>query len=192
MYTTPALPTGRSPSPASGWTIKRKMKRTIFLLLIGSFLGLSIFSCEKENQTVTGKIISDSGCKTSKSYNNTVNTPDSLSCINYVYEKSGAKLFMKHVNAGFNCCPEKLFCVVNMSGDTIIIKEYEKSSMCDCNCLYDLELEITGVSATQYKVKFIEPYSGNQEKIIFEMDLANHPESSFCVIRKQYPWGMGF
>jgi len=167
------------------------MKKAIFPFLTGFFIGLLILSCENEDQIVTGKIITDSGCKTSKSDDYTDGTPDSLSCINYLYEKSGTKLFIKHINAGFNCCPENLYCVVNMNSDTIIIKEYEKSAMCDCDCLYDLEIEITGVTSKQYHVKFIEPYSGNQEKIIFEMDLTNHPEGSFCVIRKQYPWGMG-
>ena len=167
------------------------MKRRIYLFVIGLFSGLFIFSCEKENQSVTGIIISDSGCKTAKSVSYSVPVPDSLSCINYFYEKSSSKIFIKHINAGFNCCPGKLYCVVNMSGDTIIIKEYEQSSMCDCNCLYDLEMEITGVSSKLYQVKFIEPYSGNQEKIIFEMDLLNNPQGSFCVIRKQYPWGLG-
>jgi len=164
------------------------MKKAIFPLLIG----LLIFSCKKEDQIVTGKITADSGCKSSKSDSYANSTPDSLSCINYSYQKSGAKLLVKHINAGFNCCPGQLYCVVNMSGDTIIIKEYEKSSMCDCNCLYDLEIEITGISSKQYQVKFIEPYSGKQEKIIFEIDLSDINEGSFCVIRTQYPWGMGY
>ena len=160
------------------------MNKAFVTLIIGFFTGLLIFSCEKENQIITGKVITDSGCKTSKSDSNTDSTPDSLSCINYLYEETRAKLFIKHINAGFNCCPQKLYCVVSMSGDTIIIKEYELSAMCDCNCLYDLEIEITGLSSKQYQVKFIEPYSSEQEKIIFEMDLADHREGSFCVIRK--------
>jgi hypothetical protein len=172
-------------------TINRNMKKEFFSFLTGLFIGLIYFSCENEDHIVAGKILSNSACKTSKSEFYTDITPDSLSCIDYSYEKYDTRLLIKHINAGFNCCPGKLFCVVKMSGDTIIITEYEKSSMCDCNCLYDLEIEITGVTSKQYQVKFIEPYSSEQKKIIFKMDLAYHPESSFCVIRKQYPWGIG-
>jgi len=176
-----------SSSDTDRWTVNRNMKKAIFLFLIG----LLVSYCEKENQIVRGKITDSSECKTIKldDYKNGI--PDSLSCIYYFYEESTEKLLMKHINAGFNCCPVKLYCVVNMSVDTIIINEYEESAMCNCNCLYDLEIEITGVSPMQYQVKFIEPYSSQQDKIMFTMDLSNHPESSFCAIRKQYPWGMG-
>jgi hypothetical protein len=164
------------------------MKKAIFLSLTGFLIGLLILSCENEEQALTGRIIANSGCKSSKSDNGANYTPDTLSCINYIYEDSSKKLLIKHINAGFNCCLTNLYCNVTMSGDTVIIKEYEKSLLCRCNCLYDLEIEITGIISKKYQVKFIEPYSGKQEKIIFEMDLENYHEGSYCVIRKQYPW----
>ena len=167
------------------------MKKVLFPFLIGCVIGSLIFSCENEGQIISGKIINNPVCKNSKSDGNKEETPDSLSCINYSFEKSGKTLSIKHVNAGFNCCPGELTCNAAMSGDTIIIKEYEESPLCDCDCLYDLEIEITGITSGRYQVRFIEPYSGNQKKLIFQINLTDHPEGSFCVIRKQYPWGMG-
>ncbi|MFA5420089.1 MAG: hypothetical protein WC341_16675, partial [Bacteroidales bacterium] len=63
-----------------------------------------------------------------------------------------------------------------------------KSTLCKCNCLYDLDIEINGIDAKIYQVEFIEPYSDEQEKIIFELDLTMEKEGSYCVTRKQYPW----
>lgn len=167
------------------------MKKVLFPFLIGCVIGSLIFSCENEDQIISSKIINDPVCKNSKSDDYKDEIPDSLSCIYYSFEKSGKKLSIKHVNAGFNCCPGELTCNVAMSGDTIIISEYEESPLCDCDCLYDLEIEITGIASGQYQVRFIEPYSGSQKKLIFQINLTDHPEGSFCVIRKQYPRGMG-
>jgi len=167
------------------------MRRTIYPCLAGFVIVLLIFSCERDNQIMTGKIINDSGCKNSKSGEFKTDTPDSLACVFYSYDKSESKLSVNHINAGFNCCPEKLFCNISLKGDTIIISESEKKTLCRCDCLYDLDIEITGVDAKEYNIKFIEPYAGNQEKIIFHLDLKNTTEGSFCVLRNQYPWGTG-
>jgi hypothetical protein len=51
-----------------------------------------------------------------------------------------------------------------------------------------LDIEINGIDAKIYQVEFIEPYSDEQEKIIFELDLTMEKEGSYCVTRKQYPW----
>jgi hypothetical protein len=40
-----------------------------------------------------------------------------------------------------------------------------------------------------YRIKFIEPYSGEQEKLFFEIDFTNENTGSYCVSRNQYPWG---
>jgi hypothetical protein len=101
------------------------------------------------------------------------------------------KLSLKHINAGFNCCPGKLTCKVTQSGDSLVIEEFESQAGCNCNCLYDLDIEIKNVTTGKYHIRFIEPYGGEQEKILLDMNLEEHPAGTFCVTRKNYPWGMG-
>jgi hypothetical protein len=168
------------------------MKSRIYPGWAGFLAIFLIISCGKENHNpyIKGELINNTGCKSFKSAVITYETPNNQSCVNYSYEKSGNKLSLKHINAGFNCCPGKLSCNVTMNGDTLIIEEFEKNSLCDCDCLFDLDIEVTGVIPGKYKVRFIEPYCGKQEKILFETNLADHPDGSFCVSRKQYPWGL--
>jgi len=49
-------------------------------------------------------------------------------------------------------------------------------------------MEINGVDSKKYTIRFIEPYCGEKQKIIFGLDLAKDKNGSFCVTRKQYPW----
>jgi hypothetical protein len=97
---------------------------------------------------------------------------------------------LKHINAGFNCCPDSLSCDVALHGDTIIISEFEKSSLCHCNCLFDVDIEVNNIQKQNYQIRLIEPYAGKQAGIIFGMNLLTEQEGSFCVSRTQYPWGI--
>ncbi len=168
---------------------------TYFAALFITVLIASI-SCVKENSNnnnssgyIAGQVTANSGCKNLKSANGENPVPDSISCVEYSFEQLTKKLIIKHVNAGFNCCPGELYCKISLNNDTIIIEEFEKEAMCDCSCLFDLDIEITGVNRQKYFVKFIEPYVGYQQKIEFEIDLANTQNGSYCVVRKDYPWG---
>lgn len=162
-------------------------KAFIFLVL---FL---MFGCETkigDTSDITGQLTSFSDCKNQKAGEITAEIADSLSCVNYSYNLVNNKLLITHINAGFNCCPENLYCIIYLKNDTIIIQEYEEAALCDCNCLYDLDIEINGIVAQQYQIKFIEPYAQNQEDISFSINLKDKTEGSYCVTRKQYPWGI--
>lgn len=167
------------------------MKKAFTLILPVLILVLSLLQCENEELNISAKITNDPQCKSSKFAGITEDTPDTLSCIGYSYKVQEKKLYLKHANAGFNCCPGKLSCTAEMKGDSIIIKESEESFLCNCDCLYDLEIEITGLATGQYVIKVIEPYSGIQQKIIFPVSFTEDTQSAFCVTRKLYPWGMG-
>ena len=166
-----------------------KLRITIFL-----FIGVFVLACEKEENPpveITGQLISNTLCKDFlKSAAQGLPTPDTLSCIAYTYNKADSILTIRHINAGFNCCPEELSCTIVTRGDTIIIQEFEKFSMCDCDCLYDLDILINGVLDKKYKIKMIEPYARAQEDLFFEIDLSVEVSGSFCVVRKRYPWGI--
>jgi hypothetical protein len=82
-----------------------------------------------------------------------------------------------------------VYCEFSKGGDTIYIQEVEIGPSCDCNCLYDLNIEINGISSKLYHIQFIEPYIGDQNELFFDVDLSAHTEGSFGVVRTQYPWG---
>lgn len=169
------------------------MKKALFYFLMVSLTGLIIISCEKKNEPmmINGKLINSSTCKNGfKSDPQPDNTPDTISCIEYSYDNRNHTLTIKHINAAFNCCPEKVFCNITLAGDTIIVEETEKSALCNCDCLYDLDIEVNDVEAGSFTVSIIEPYAGDMEKLEFDIDLLHVTNGSFCVTRKQYPYGI--
>src|SRR4030042_6591239 len=169
------------------------MKLKIVFVLIVVAVIIFFDGCEQEGQTglvFSGKLISHTGCKSSKSTMINSDTPDTLSCAEYTFNETDNQLIIKHINAGFNCCPESLYCDIELKNDSIFIHEHEIDGLCNCDCLFDLDIEITGVKAKKYQVKFVEPYTGNQKAIEFEMDLTSNHGGSVCVTRKQYPWGV--
>ena len=164
------------------------MKRIAFFLLSAALTGILICTCERENQSMKASVLSNSQCKSTKSGEVTADTPDTLSCVSYVYDVNNKKLVLNHINAAFNCCPGRFSCSASVSGDTLIVIEEEENPLCNCDCLYDLEMEVTQVEAKEYIVKFVEPYATYEKKLIFGVDLAVNPEGSFCVVRRYYPW----
>ena len=168
------------------------MKITTHLILIVIIAGF--ICCEDGNDNdqhvnLSGNMIEYSTCKSDFKSSFVATTPDTLSCIEYSYDNALSKLTINHINAGFNCCPESLYCDISLINDTIVIEEFEAAALCRCNCLYDLDFVLSGVKAKKYHIKFIEPYLGNQEQLFFEVDLAEDITGSCCVIRKIYPWG---
>jgi hypothetical protein len=89
-----------------------------------------------------------------------------------------------------NMNPQKKYCNISTNKDTIIVQELEKSALCNCNCLFDLEMEISGVEEHKYFIQIKEPYCGEQQKLYLLLFLDKDKEGTICVTRKQYPWGM--
>lgn len=170
-----------------------KMK-PLTLLVILAVVMLLMPSCEEEKKNnehliFSGKLLNHTDCKGLKSSKILSDTPDTLSCVDYEFDLSAHKLLLKHINAGFNCCPESLYCRVSLNNDTIVVQEFEQTQGCHCNCLYDLEIEINGVENKRYQIEFVEPYAPKGESINFAIDLTKNIVGSYCVIRKNYPWG---
>lgn len=167
------------------------MKPELFFLLLFFLItgGCSDEGANHDPDGVTGKMIRTSGCGGFKSARTDVEISDTLSCVYYTFDKVAEKLTLLHKNSGFNCCPDTLRCNIYTNRDTIIVEESEKTTGCKCNCLFDMEMEITGVVAGKYWIRMVEPYAGNTPKILFSIDLKNKNTGSFCVTRKKYPWG---
>lgn len=170
------------------------MKKNGILLGISLFVGVFFISCDKEKteNPITGKIIEYSGCKyeNSKSATLTGDYGPDTSCVYYSYNFQDKKLTLNHINAGFNCCPGNLSCEIELLNDTIRIKEKEETADCDCNCLFDLTINVFNIESEKYWISIDEPYGGDQEKIVFEIDLAINPTGEFLITRKGYPWAM--
>jgi len=164
----------------------------IFLSFL--FLFVLLFSCSSDTENpeemeLTIRLLGNPQCVYLKSSIGQTETPDSQSCIEYAFDLDASKLLLKHIHAGFNCCPEGLWCTVLFRNDTIIIKEFEKQMGCKCNCLYDLDMEVEGVEPGKYHLRIIEPYISNQQQLIGLLDLRSQKQGSFCVSRSIYPWG---
>ncbi len=151
-------------------------------------IGLTLsFACDKKNlKNTEGKLAAHTTCKNQKAAFFETNQ----SCIEYTYNSAEETLFLKHINAGFNCCPDKLYCNINIENNTIVLEELERKQDCDCLCLYDMEAEVYGVKAQSYTVKYLEPYLGDAEELVFQIDLHIHPTGTYCVERINYPWGI--
>lgn len=168
------------------------MKTTTQLILFFFIIGFT--GCDEGNENtrlndLNGDLINTTTCKRDFKSLSVSAIPDTVSCIEYTYDNSLNKLTIKHINSGFNCCPDSLYCEVSLNVDTIIIEEFEAATLCRCNCLYDLDIELDGVISKKYFIRFIEPYVGDQEELFSEIDLTQNMNGSFSVVRKIYPWG---
>ena len=166
------------------------MKTRLHLYLILFLIGIITFSCREENQMkrLEASLSSNLICKSNLKSADAI--PDSISRIDYQYNETTKTLTFIHTNAGFNCCPDKLSCEVNLQNDTLRIEEFEKVAACDCNCLFDLSIEIKDIEKKSYYVQFIEPYAKGLASLYFDINLNNHNTGNYSVIRKQYPWGI--
>lgn len=161
------------------------MLRFWFILIIIGFL-----SCTKENvseyEDISGEIFNYSECK---NFLRAVSYSRNTSCVEYSYDKETKILILKHINSAFNCCPTLIYSKISLNKDTITISEFDKERLCKCICLYDLDIYMNDVNEQKYTLNFVEPYCGNQEKMIFDIDLKKQTTGIYCVNREQYPWG---
>jgi hypothetical protein len=165
------------------------MKRIMYFVLTALFLMVLVTSCETtQEMVISGSLVSHSDCKSGLRVSE-LTTSDTITRVDYSYDATNKKLSLTHVNAGFNCCPDSLWCNIYTGVNSIIIKESEKESLCNCNCLYDLSIEINGVEKGKYELRFIEPYvPENVQQLYFDVDLEKKPSGSFSIVRNYYPW----
>jgi hypothetical protein len=162
------------------------MKKIKVLTEFSICIAVILFSCDRENP------VSHSDCKSFslKSIAGSCEYGSDSSCICYDYNSQVKKLIIKHVNAGFNCCPGEIYCDIDIDNDTIFLKESEEKAECNCDCLYDVEIVVSDIEKHKYVINLNEPYSGDQERIVFDIDLTKNETGVFCMERKQYPWGI--
>lgn len=155
-------------------------------------IGIFLFAAGCDHEPIVNPaidLVSFTKCK-NRGLKSAADHSTNQDCIQYTWVK-GDTLKIKHVNAGFNCCPEGFRTELKVSGDTLIITEFENSSLCDCNCLYDLDYNLTGISKGIWWIKVVEPYVQiDAEKFSFRVDLSNTDAKEYCITRTGFPWGM--
>jgi hypothetical protein len=136
-----------------------------------------------------GKVTDYTSCKYTELAASRGEEPTDQDCLEYNYDGQSV-LRLKHVNAGFNCCPDSLMAAFHISVGQIIIDEAELLiNGCHCLCLYDLNYEITGIDPGEYSIRVNQPYLENEAAVLeFTLDLTSANTGSFCVIRGFYPW----
>ena len=141
---------------------------------------------EPSSGTLSGTLLSHTGCKTEVSgYDTTSN----LDCVSYAYDGRNV-LYITHINAGFNCCPGTISADFRFQDGTIDVFESESEAACLCDCLFDVDYRITGLSPGVYRIKFHEPYvRDDEDPLEFRIRLLGPTSGIHCVERHHYPWG---
>lgn len=98
------------------------MKTRYLPAIMVIFINVFLIGCENEENdpSINGSLINHTDCKTFKSAVIGINNGNSESCIEYSYDSQNRILQLKHINAGFNCCPDSLYCKISLSNDTIL------------------------------------------------------------------------
>lgn len=158
-------------------------------------LAASIFalSCGSDETTgagsagPVGELMSVTGCKGLSAAKTADTVPPDKDLIEYYY--NGNSLFLKHVNAGFNCCSDA-YADIAVVGDVITIDEKEGGMFCYCLCLIDLDFRIRNLEPGLYTIRVNELcLHENDQKLEFNVNLFSSPAGSYWVIRDHYPWG---
>ncbi len=140
----------------------------------------------------SGVMLGYSGCKEFEKATLLDGTPPDQDCIEYQYDGQGT-LLLKHVNAGFNCCPDEILAEITLVGNTVTITENESlepSGGCDCLCLFDVDYQIGNVPPGEYTIAVDQLYLQPGAEILeFTVDLTSSPSGEYCVQRDHYPWG---
>ena len=172
-----------------------KAKKIGYFLLLLSLLITN--SCKQDENIIpfhpVASLVSYHGCKTFQeeiSASSLVRLlyDQNQDCIEYQYYGDNV-LEIRHINAGFNCCPGTIIAQININDNIIVIKESETESQCFCLCLFDVNYKIEGLMPGKYTIKIIEPYTNDQdEKLEFVLDLFRGTSGTYCVYRNHYPW----
>lgn len=174
------------------------MKRLLLFPIIASLVFLAP-ACSEDDEGITpddgetpaGRLTSATDCKTFNDPAVESILSSSESCVEYNYDAANKTLFLKHVNAGFNCCPGTLSANITLVENIITIAESEQEAACHCNCLFDLTFEITDLKPGAYRIVMVEPYLHDDDPALsFLLDLTTEPNGNVCVPRVHYPWGI--
>jgi len=138
-----------------------------------------------------GFLVSYQGCKHFSMGGTTDTIPPDQDCMTYQCDGAGL-LLLRHVNAGFNCCPTEILADLTIDDDSITIVENEslEDGGCYCLCLFDVDYRIDNLPAGEYTIRVYGMYLQGGPILEFTVDLASSPSGTYCVHRDYYPWGI--
>lgn len=157
------------------------MKRIKIIIFLCGVIGITAFSCKKNNDNsrkIEDKLLkiedlSYSGCKqATKSTGNT-------EYLEY-YTVDSNYLFIKHINASLNCCPDSIKVISSILNGKIQYSVCQKESNCNCNCLYDITCKIGPLVYANYTMK-ISVCTGSTAE--FKMDFNNTTNGKFEILK---------
>jgi hypothetical protein len=160
-------------------------------LIAATFILAAIIhlSCEKGTESdnnPAGVLKKSSGCMDFIAAPKGELVPPCCSCVEYEY--NGGTLAITHLGACFNCCTN-IYAVITINQNLITIEEKESGGACHCNCLYQLDYEITNLPVGDYSIRFIELcHEEGDEALEFTVNLETEPIGEYCVDRNHYPW----
>ena len=146
--------------------------------------------CQRDFGPPEGQLGWSSNCKAYGVKSDIDPVPDTLDCINYVYNSENGGLRLDHINGALNCCPVKV-ADVEIVGNEIIVTEIDSvlDGGCECLCLFDFTYYLSNIQPGTYTIRIIEPYRRPpDEELTFTVQLVAHAEGQYCVPRTWYPW----
>lgn len=172
---------------------KSKSKSPLCLLVGLLSLVLTISGCKTNNHAQadpSGSLLGYNGCKQFQDNNQLSRSTAAREsdCLEYLYD-GRSTLVLKHINAGFNCCPGEIVANIEFNGNRITITENEREQGCRCLCLFDLDLEVINLHPGTYTIRVVEPYvQGNNQVLEFTVNLNAAASGTYCLERNYYPW----
>lgn len=160
-----------------------------------ALLSALVISCSSSTDsgdasTPAGRVTAFTECKRFLTGAVEFDVAPSQDCLEYEYDGDSV-LVLRHINAGFNCCPDSFTAAFDFEGQHITITETEwLSHPCHCLCLYDIDLRIAGLRPGVYTITVAESYLWQgAEPLELTVDLMAAPTGGHCVSRDRYPWG---
>jgi hypothetical protein len=180
------LSDGERTNPPGSSRFPRRVALPVVLVI--GLLFFSGGSCFFSPESVSvGRLLDWAGCKAFLP-EDTGEGSASRECLEYDYDGESV-LRLKHVNAGFNCCAEKISAEITFFPGEIRIEESEESAPCDCHCLYDVDYEFLHLKPGIYRIAVTGPYQREDDPPLeFDIDLQGPRTGFICVERNHYPW----
>jgi hypothetical protein len=166
------------------------MKNILVLFVLGMLLFISCKDDKTTNPDGTSKwiFVSRSDCKNEMLG---ILSEGAEECVQYTYKDGTMEL--KHIDAGFNCCPGS-FDKVKISTDNniILLDETEVTGDCDCLCTFDVVYKIENLPAGIYEIRVNGNIGYGNDKPIagITVDLSKETSGTICEKRTGYPWSM--
>lgn len=110
-------------------------------------------SCGDDDDKAVGEMTNYSGCENSFAKDSDEPLSGAAECAFFEYDGNGG-LFMRHENALWNCCLDRIDSDIRVFGSVITISDWGvESAPCDCVCLYNVEYEFKNLKPIEYSVK---------------------------------------